>query len=88
MKYRHISKGDVMCFFCKGKLEKGRTDYVEKHNNHVILVRDVPCELCEQCGETYFNTAVMRGIEILFRKLQLVPSEISLTVVDYIKAVA
>ena len=77
-----------MCFFCKGKLQRDATDYVSNRNNNVILIRDVPCDVCEQCGEMFFDTTAVQKIENLFSKLQLLPSEVSLTVVDYIKAVA
>ena len=44
-----------MCVFCKGKLIPATTDYIEKIGNYVVIIKNVPCEKCEQCGEEYFK---------------------------------
>jgi len=31
-------------------------DYVEKIDNYVIVIKNVPCKKCNQCGEEYFST--------------------------------
>ena len=77
-----------MCIFCGGSLKQSKTDYIEKNDNHVILIKDVPCEECEQCGETYFNNNIVKAIERILNSIQPVSSEITLTVLDYIKNVA
>jgi len=77
-----------MCIFCKGKLKQDKTDYIEKNENHVILIRDVPCEKCRQCDETYFDNSTVQIIEGILNKIQHISSEITLTVMDYEKSVA
>ena len=77
-----------MCIFCKGQLKQSTTDYIEKDDNHVILIQDVPCEKCEQCGEVFFNTGAVKVIERILNGIQRISSEISLTVIDYKKNVA
>ena len=77
-----------MCVFCKGKLKLNSTDYIEKMDNHIILIKDVPCEKCEQCGEVFFSTSTVKVIEGILDGIQQISSEISLTVIDYKKNVA
>ena len=78
-----------MCVFCKGELKQGITDYIEKNNNDVILIKDVPCEKCEQCGEPFFANSIVKVIERILNRIQHnISSEISLTVIDYNKNVA
>ena len=77
-----------MCVFCNGRLEQSTTDYIEKNDNHIILIRDVPCERCEQCGEAFFSTSAVKVIESILNSIQHISSEISLTVIDYKKNVA
>jgi YgiT-type zinc finger domain-containing protein len=78
-----------MCVFCSGNLKQGNTDYIEKNENHIILIRDVPCEECEQCGEPFFSNNIVKEIERILNKIQYnISSEISLTVIDYSKNVA
>jgi len=77
-----------MCISCKGALELSKTDYIENNKNLVILVRDVPCEKCRQCGETYFDNSTVQSLEKVLNKVQGFSSEITLTVMDYEKNVA
>ena len=77
-----------MCIFCNGNLKQGTTDYIERNDNHVVLIRDVPCEKCEQCGEAFFDTYAVRVIERILDGIQYISSEISLTVIDYKKNAA
>ena len=77
-----------MCIFCKGKVKQDKTDYIESNENHVILIRGVPCEKCMQCGETYFDNDIVQAIERTLNQIQRISSEITLTVIDYAKNVA
>ena len=77
-----------MCAMCKGKTKQGKTDYVESNDNHVVLIRDVPCEKCAQCGETYLDHNVVLVIERIMDQVQHISGEMSLTVIDYAKMAA
>ena len=77
-----------MCAMCKGKTKQDKTDYVESNENHVVLVRDVPCEKCAQCGETYLEHSVVLVLERIMNQIQRISGEISLTVIDYAKKAA
>lgn len=77
-----------MCIFCKGKLKHDKTDYIENGKNMVILIRDVPCEKCAQCGETYFDNKTVQAVEQVLDRVQKISSEITLTVMDYEKNIA
>ena len=45
-----------MCVYCGGSLQESTMDYVEKIDNYVIVIKNVPCKKCNQCGEEYFST--------------------------------
>ena len=77
-----------MCIFCGGSLKQSTTDYIEKKENHVILIKEVPCEKCGQCGEAFFGNAVVKVLERILNRIQHISSEISLTVIDYKKNAA
>ena len=77
-----------MCGFCRGNLKQSTTEYIEKLDNHVILITDVPCEKCEQCGEVFFNTNAVKTIERIMNGIQRISSVISLTVIDFKKTAA
>ena len=75
-----------MCVFCKGDLKPSTTTYTVNINDNVIIIKNVPCEECQQCGEQYFSTSVTKHIENIVDQLKNVSVEI--TVLDYNKQVA
>lgn len=40
-----------MCFYCKGDLINSITTHVVNYKNCIIIIKNVPCEECEQCGD-------------------------------------
>lgn len=72
-----------MCVYCAGTLKETTTDYVEKIDNYVIVIKNVPCEKCSQCGEEYFSGTVAEKIESILDSIQKISSEITVTVIDY-----
>jgi len=77
-----------MCISCKGKVAYDKTDYIEKSQNHVVLIQDVPCEKCEQCGETYFDNDTVCMLETILNKARYISTEITLSVLDYTQSAA
>lgn len=60
-----------MCSFCGHSVVKDKyVQYLYKHNNHFLLVNDVPCEVCEFCGEQYFQASTLKMIEKEFKSIQ------------------
>jgi len=53
----------MLCFVCKsGTVEPGRVTYVVERDGHVAVIRDVPAEVCRQCGEEYFGSETAQAI--------------------------
>ncbi|MEG0509475.1 MAG: type II toxin-antitoxin system MqsA family antitoxin [Eubacterium sp.] len=77
-----------MCIFCKGKLHQTTTDYIEKIGNYVVIIKNVPCEKCDQCGEEYFSTTVAKTIETILNSIQDISTELTVSIIDYEQRVA
>lgn len=56
------------CTFCKGKLVKGKTEFVVKVGEKVLAVKDVSAYICEECGEAYYTPEVSEKIDGLMKK--------------------
>lgn len=56
------------CSFCKGKLVKGKTEFVAKVGEQIIAIKDVSAYVCENCGEAYYTPEVSRKIDIVMKK--------------------
>lgn len=56
------------------------TDY----QNCYIIIKNVPCEKCTQCGEEYLNGETLQKIESIIAKVKGVLTEIA--VIDFANA--
>lgn len=74
----------MICFTCKGNLERATTTYMTEYNGCYIIIKNVPCTKCTQCGEEFLNGATLQKIEGILEKLKSVLTEIA--IVDYNKA--
>ena len=72
--------------FCRGDLKQSNTIYTVSINDCIIVIKNVPCMECRQCGEKYFDDDVMIKLENIIERVKNVVSEV--TVVDYNKQVA
>jgi hypothetical protein len=52
----------------------------------IVIVRNVPCEECTECGEKYFTDDVMEKLETIVKKAREIASEVFVT--DYSKQAA
>ncbi len=71
----------MICFMCKGDIQKSITSYMTEYNGRYIIIKNVPCSKCMQCGEEYLNGTTLEKIEGILEKLKSVLTEIA--VVDY-----
>ena len=55
-----------------------------KRGNSVIIIKNVPCEECEQCGEIFYTDEVAEHLEEMVNDAKKLLQEIS--VIDYSKA--
>ena len=76
----------MKCFFCKGKMSAGFTAHVVNNVKGVMVIRNVPCEKCEQCGETIYTGAIVKKLETIVG--MLVDSMAEVVVVNYADKVA
>jgi YgiT-type zinc finger domain-containing protein len=67
----------MRCMICKvGETRLGRTTVTLQRGSSTVIIRDMPAEVCANCGEYYLSdemtaelldraeAAVMRGVEV------------------------
>jgi YgiT-type zinc finger domain-containing protein len=74
----------MSCFTCKGNVEKSTTTYMTEYDGCYIIIKNVPCSKCTQCGEEYLNGITLQKIESILAKLKNMLTEFA--VIDYNKA--
>ena len=51
------------CVVCKhGQTRQGHTTVTLERNGAALVIRKVPAEVCENCGEAYVNAQVTRSL--------------------------
>ena len=71
-----------MCMFCKNKTyTESTTTHVVNYQNCIIIIRNVPCLECDQCGEKYYTDEVAEKLEKIVASAKKLMQEIS--VIDY-----
>ena len=74
----------MVCFTCKGDVKKSTTTYMTEIDSCYIIIKNVPCEECEQCGEKYYSNEVAKQLENLVNTAKQLMQEIA--IIDYSKA--
>lgn len=73
-----------MCMFCKcDTTTPSTTTHVVNYKNCVIVIKNVPCEECDQCGEKFYTDEVTVNLERMVDEAKKLMQEVS--VIDYSK---
>ena len=56
------------CYFCKGKTKIKNIDVDFRWGEKLFVVKDVPVEICSQCGERYYSAQVSKKLDTLVKK--------------------
>ena len=76
----------MTCFYCKGDTENKVKTHAVTLDKCVIIIKNVPALVCNQCGEVYFTDDVMKKLEIIVDRLESIIKEVA--IVDYADDVA
>lgn len=74
------------CFMCKGELIEKKVNYMVDLEKTIIIIKDVPAKVCDQCGEQYFDDETSQNIEKIVNKLKDFSTEV--TIINYKENVA
>jgi YgiT-type zinc finger domain-containing protein len=54
----------AVCVFCRvGERRPGTTSITLTRDETAVVIRDVPAEVCDNCGHAYFDDAVVEALE-------------------------
>ncbi|MGN0193783.1 MAG: type II toxin-antitoxin system MqsA family antitoxin [Pseudoramibacter sp.] len=74
----------MKCLSCKsGNMSPSTTTYFADLKNCMIIIKNVPCMKCEQCGDVLYSASVTERLYELMEKAESLASE--LTVIEYDK---
>ena len=76
----------MTCFRCKGNIEPTFKTHAITLEECVIIIKNVPALICNQCGDSYFNDEVMKNLEVIIDSLASIIKEVA--IVEYTESVA
>ena len=76
----------MKCFICKGHLSDKLTTFMVDVGNCIIIIKNVPSQVCDQCGETSYCHDVMMQLDKIVASLR--SSIVEIAVADYQDRVA
>ena len=68
----------MTCFYCKANLEKGYTTHVTELKNCIVIIKNVPCMKCTQCGEVLLTGTTLMQIEEMLDKCENNMTEVAI----------
>ncbi len=72
----------MKCFMCKGDTVNKNTNYILDLDGSIIIIKNVPSLLCNQCGEIFYDNDVMKRIEKITDIYRNVLTEIAIVNYD------
>ena len=51
------------CYFCGGRVESKTVRHTHQWGEKVFIFKNVPAEVCRQCGETYFGPEALAKMD-------------------------
>ena len=71
----------MTCLFCKGDMVNSTTTFTAELEHCIVIVKNVPCFKCDQCGEESFPFEVTVRLEKIIDRCKDALTEIA--VVNY-----
>jgi len=77
----------MICFMCKGSMQEGISNFTTDMGKCIVIVKNVPSQICNQCGEVSYNDETAKRLEAIVHNLSE-PSRTEIAVVSYTEQAA
>ena len=72
------------CYFCKGRLQNQLVTVDYRWGDKLTVIKNVPAQMCKQCGEKYFDAEVSREMEHIVSKDEKPLTSINVPVCEFV----
>jgi len=69
----------MTCIFCKGDMLQGTTTDFSDFGTCMVIIKNVPCLKCDQCGETVYTGRIVQEVERIVDSLKNSLMEVAIT---------
>ena len=75
----------MTCFYCTGQTIETTTKFIVDLGACVVIVKNVPARVCQQCGEASYSSEVAKQLEKIVEAVKRsIMSEVA--IIDYLQA--
>ena len=75
----------MTCFYCKGQTIETTTKFIVDLGACVVIVKNVPARVYQQCGEASYSSEVAKQLEKIVEAVKRsIMSEVA--IIDYLQA--
>jgi YgiT-type zinc finger domain-containing protein len=74
------------CVACKANLGQGMINHIVDVEGQIIIIKNVPAQVCSQCGEYYLEHQVAINLEHMIEDSKKTRAEVS--IINYFDRVA
>ncbi|MGB9682159.1 MAG: type II toxin-antitoxin system MqsA family antitoxin [bacterium] len=64
------------CIFCRSNLVPGRVNHIVDLEGHIIIIKEVPANICKQCGEYFLENDIALRLEKVIEELKKNKAEV------------
>ena len=68
----------MTCFFCKGQMEEKAASFMAEVDGRIVVIKNVPSQVCRQCGEVSHSRAVALALEDMVKSATALTTEVSI----------
>jgi YgiT-type zinc finger domain-containing protein len=65
------------CPLCGGEMFEGIATIPFLSGDQVAIIKNIPAEICSDCGEAYMKSSIVGNIESLLDRLEALGAEVS-----------
>lgn len=76
----------MRCILCKADLIDGKVNHIVDLGERIIIIKNIPANVCNQCGEYYVDTQIALKLESIVEEVKRNKAEVF--IVNYNEMVA
>lgn len=71
------------CYFCRGQVVQQHTTIDYRWGDDLMVIKDVPAAVCQQCGEKYLTSDVYKELERLAKSKNHLKGKMTVDILDF-----
>lgn len=71
------------CYFCKAKVVQQQISIDYRWGDTLVIIKDVPAGVCQQCGEKYLESTIYKELESQAKKKSHLKGKMTVDVLSF-----